>query len=175
MKTGAASFVSGAQQIHRGPSAARTRKHTDMKHNSELSLCRLGTILSLVALAMMLMMLSACSPKTVYVPTETVRTDTLYRTALRIDSVILRDSVTIIRRGDTVYLTKYRDRFRYRECIDTVYQSATDSVRVRVPYPVERPLTQWERTKMELGGWAFGGIVVLLAVVAWLVFRKRRR
>ena len=146
-----------------------------MKHNSELSLCRLGTILSLVALAMMLLMLSSCSPKTVYVPTVTIRTDTLYRTDLRVDSVIFRDSVAVIQRGDTVYLTKYRDRFRYRERIDTLYQSVTDSVEVRVPYPVEQKLSSWERTKMELGGWAFGGIVVLLAVVAWLVFRKRRR
>lgn len=148
-----------------------------MKHNYELFLCRLGTILSLAALAMMLMMLSACSPKTVYVPTEKHfwHTDTLYRTALRVDSVIFRDSVAVIQRGDTVYLTKYRDRYRVKERIDTLYQSVTDSVEVRVPYPVERPLTQWERTKMELGGWAFGGIVVLLAVVAWLVFRKRRR
>ena len=146
-----------------------------MKHNSELSLCRLGTILSLVALAMMLMMLSACSPKTVYVPTETVRTDTLYRTALRIDSVILRDSVTLIQRGDTVYLTKYRDRFRYRERIDTLYQSVTDSVRIRVPYPVERPLTQWESTKMELGGWAFGALIVAMVAVVWLIFKRRQK
>lgn len=148
-----------------------------MKHNSELFLCRLGTILSLVALAMMLMMLSACSPKTVYVPTVTIRTDTLYRTALRIDSVILRDSVTIIRRGDTVYLTKYRDRFRYRERIDTLYQSVTDSVEVRVPYPVERKLTRWERTKMELGGWAFGALIVavLAVVIMWLIYKKRRK
>lgn len=146
-----------------------------MKHNYEPTLCRLGTILSLAALAMMLLMLSSCSPKTVYVPTVTIRTDTLYRTALRVDSVIFRDSVAVIQRGDTVYLTKYRDRFRYRECIDTVYQSATDSVRIRVPYPVERPLTQWERTKMELGGWAFGALIVAVVAVVWLIFKRRQK
>ena len=146
-----------------------------MKHNYEPTLCRLGTILSLVALAMMLLMLSSCSPKTVYVPTVTIRTDTLYRTSLRVDSVIFRDSVAVIRRGDTVYLTKYRDRFRYRERIDTLYQSVTDSVEVRVPYPVERKLTRWERTKMKLGGWAFGALIVAVVAVVWLIFKKRKK
>ena len=148
---------------------------TDMKHNYEPTLCRLGTILSLVALDMMFLMLASCSPKTVYVPTVTIRTDTLYRTDLRVDSILLRDSVTLIRRGDTVYLTKYRDRFRYRERIDTLYQSVTDSVEVRVPYPVERELTRWERTKMELGGWAFGALIVAVVAVVWLIFKKRRK
>ena len=146
-----------------------------MKHNYELSLCRLGTLLSLAALAMMLMMLSACSPKTVYVPTEAIRTDTLYRTDLRVDSVIFRDSVAVIQRGDTVYLTKYRDRFRYRERIDTLYQSVTDSVEVRVPHPVEQKLSSWERTKMELGGWAFGALIVAVVAVVWLIFKRRQK
>jgi len=31
---------------------------------------------------------------------------------------------------------------------------------VQVPYPVERKLTRWESMKMELGGWAFGGLIM---------------
>ena len=45
--------------------------------------------------------------------------------------------------------------------IDTVMQR--DSV--RVPYPVEKPLTKWQRWKMDLGGWAMGVAAVLVILV----------
>ena len=124
---------------------------------------------------------SGCSPKVQYVPVEsvTLRTDTIYSTKVRVDSVIFRDSVSLVQRGDTVFVTKYRDRYRVKERVDTVYQSMIDSVKVSVPYPVERQLSKWEQTKMDFGGMAIGGIVALgLAVVAlavWLIKIKRRR
>lgn len=52
---------------------------------------------------------------------------------------------------------------------DTVYRD--------VPYPVERKLSRWERTKMNFGGIAFGGVgasVIVIALLAWLA-RKRRK
>lgn len=111
--------------------------------------------------------LGSCT-RTVYTPVETVtlRTDTIYSAKVRVDSVIFRDSVSLIQRGDTVFVTKYRDRYRVRERVDTVYSSATDSVTVRVPYPVERQLSKWEQVKMEAGGWAIGaGSVLFVALV----------
>lgn len=111
----------------------------------------------------------------IYVPVESVsvRTDTVYSAKVRVDSVIFRDSVTVIQRDDTVFLTKYRDRYRVREHTDTVYQSATDSVKVEVPMPVERELTRWEQVKMDAGGIAIGAgvalLVALIALVIWLV------
>lgn len=45
--------------------------------------------------------------------------------------------------------------------IDTVMQR--DSV--RVPYPVEKPLTKWQRWKMDMGGWAIGVAAVLVILV----------
>lgn len=122
--------------------------------------------------------LSGCT-RTVYVPTErmAIRTDTVYSAKLRVDSVIFRDSISIIQKGDTVYKTKYRDRLRYSERIDTVYQSMTDSVKVSVPYPVERKLTRWEQVKQDAGGIAIGAVIaaVFAAVLVWIVKRKRRR
>lgn len=122
----------------------------------------------------------SCTRK-VYVPVEkaVTHTDTLYQAKLRVDSVIFRDSVAVIQKGDTVFMTKWRDRFRYSERIDTVYQVATDSVDRPVPYPVERKLTGWEQTKMNVGGFAIAGCVILFvasaALAAWLVFVKRRK
>lgn len=124
----------------------------------------------------LLVLASGCSRK-VYVPVESVvsRTDTIYSAKVRVDSVIMRDSVAVFQKGDTVLITKYRDRYRVKELTDTVYQSAIDSVKVSVPYPVERELSRWERTKMDFGGMAIGALVIALcAAVAWLIKKFRK-
>lgn len=124
----------------------------------------------------LLVLASGCSRK-VYAPVESAvsRTDTIYSAKVRVDSVIMRDSVAVFQKGDTVLITKYRDRYRVKELTDTVYQSAIDSVKVSVPYPVERELSRWERTKMDFGGMAIGALVIALcAAVAWLIKKFRK-
>ena len=135
-----------------------------------------------VAMAVSVLLTSLCScTRKIYVPVENtvMRTDTVYSAKLRVDSVIFRDSVAVKQKGDTVFLTRYRDRYRVREHTDTVYQSVIDSVKISVPYPVERELTRWEKVKMDAGGFAFGaGTALLVAVIAllvWLIKIKRRK
>lgn len=137
-------------------------------------------IFLIIAITVIGGILSIGCTRQVYVPVESVsvRTDTVYSAKVRVDSVIFRDSVAVIQKGDTVFMTKYRDRYRVREHTDTVYQSATDSVRIEVPVPVERELTRWEKVKMEAGGWAIGaGTALLVAVIALLIwiFRIKKR
>lgn len=151
-----------------------------MKHHTRIFLKKNGVGLTwLIAIFVLtaLFIMGGCT-KHVYVPVEstTVRTDTVYQAKLRVDSVVFRDSVAVIQRGDTVFMTKYRDRLRYSERIDTVYQSVIDPVKVSVPYPVERELTKWEQTKMDFGGFALGGVIaaVLATMIVWIVKRKRR-
>lgn len=136
---------------------------------------------TVAAVLLACVMMAGCSPKTVYVPQERVvmQTDTVYSAKVRVDSVFMRDSVAVMQRGDTVFITRHRDRYRYRDRTDTVYQSVIDSVNVSVPYPVERELTPWEKVKMDAGGWAIGaGTALLVAVTAllvWLIKIKRRK
>lgn len=107
-------------------------------------------------------------------PVETVRSDTLYVNRLQRDSVYVADSVYVREKGDTVQIvrTRYVDRFRDRT--DTLRMVSTDTI--RVPYPVERKLTRWQRLKLDAGGIAIGmATVALLAIVVWLVLRSRRR
>lgn len=133
-----------------------------------------------IILIVALVALCSCTRK-IYVPVENavMRTDTVYSAKLRVDSVIFRDSVAVIQKGDTVFLTRYRDRYRVREHTDTVYQSVIDSVKVSVPYPVERELTRWEKVKMDAGGFAIGAgtalLVVVIALLVWLIKIKRRK
>lgn len=130
-----------------------------------------------IALLICLLVLATGCSRKVYVPVESVvsRTDTIYSAKVRVDSVIMRDSVVVFQKGDTVTITKYRDRYRVKELTDTVYQSAIDSVKISVPYPVERELSRWERTKMDFGGMAIGALVIALCVVvAWLIKKFRK-
>lgn len=135
-----------------------------------------ATIIAAVTLVLALA-LCGCTTTTKYVPVERVthHTDTVRELAVRIDSVMTRDSVAVYIRGDTVFMTKWRDRFRYSERVDTVYRSVADSIRVPQPYPVERKLTAWEQTKMDFGGWALAAVGILAVAVAWLAKRQRKR
>ena len=136
--------------------------------------------LSLAVGAVITLLFGSCTRK-VYVPTETVRTEYKDRVveAVRVDTTFMRDSVAVYVNGDTVRITKYRDRWRTRiiERHDTCTLTKTDSV--QVPVQVERKLTRWERTKMDAGGIAIGilGVAALggLAWLAWLAYKKRRR
>lgn len=137
------------------------------------------TWLALMLLAMAALLVSGGCTRKVYVPTEhtVYNTDTVYEAVLRVDSLIQRDSVAVVQKGDTVLITRYRDRYRVKERTDTVYKAKTDSVRVREPYPVERKLTKWEQVKMDFGGMFLGGLiaVVVSAVIVWIVKRKRNK
>ena len=110
---------------------------------------------------------------TKYVPIESVRTE--YKDNVR--EVHTTDSVTDARfvyiKGDTVI--DYRDRVKWRDRFvhDSIYIERHDSI--PVPYPVERELSRWEQTKMDLGGIAMGGLLVAACIaVVWLVKRFKR-
>ena len=153
-----------------------------MKRHTRETLTEWGALLAWIALMLVILLALALSggcTRKVYVPTEHIvySTDTVYEAVLRVDSVIQRDSVAVIQKGDTVLITKWRDRYRVKQRTDTVYKAVTDSVKVSVPYPVERKLTKWEQTKHDVGGMAMGAlsVAVLAAVIAWVVKRKRNR
>ena len=103
-----------------------------------------------------------------YVPVETVKTEYKTRDSIRFDSIYNRDSIYVLIKGDTVYQYKYKYLYKYQ------YLNRTDTViridSIQAPYPVEKQLSRWQSLKMELGGWAFGIIIVMaLVLVGWLV------
>ena len=108
-----------------------------------------------------------------YVPVETVKHDSVYVGKVVRDSVFVKDSVLVVK-GDTVTEYRWKYVFKYKNRTDTLYVSRTDTI--RVPYPVEAKLTKWQRFKMEAGGVAIGGFFLLLAaIVAYIVYRSRRK
>lgn len=112
-----------------------------------------------------------------YVPVPSVSVDSVYVDRWLRDSVYLKDSVFVNQwtQGDTVYRDKvvtkykYKDRWRY----DTVAVVRTDSV--RVPYPIEKDLGWWEKTRLYSFPVLVAMIAVLAFVVVWLVKKLRKK
>lgn len=161
-----------------------------------------GLVLAMLACILIGILMQGCT-STKYIPVESVtsRTDTVYSVKVRVDSVksIERvyetdnryDSVAPIL--DSLNRVIGWDRYHFREVtkinhreterlkaqVDSLTKVAEKKDSVAVPYPVERPLTKWERTKMDFGGMAIGGTatltVVVIALAVWLVRTKRRK
>lgn len=113
----------------------------------------------------MLLTLATCfvSCRTQYVPVETVRTEYKTRDSIRFDSIYQRDSIYMLVKGDTIYRYKYKYLYRYLTTNRTDTILKTDSI--PIPYPVEKQLSRWQSIKMELGGWVFVLVIILILLI----------
>lgn len=114
------------------------------------------------------------SCRTQYIPVETVRTEYKARDSIRVDSIYNQDSIYVLVKGDTVYQYRYKYLYKYQ------YLNRTDTIikidSVQVPYPVEKQLNRWQSIKMELGGWAFGIIILFaLIIIGRIIFKLKKR
>lgn len=124
-----------------------------------------------------------CSRKVVYVPTEsaTLRVDTLREISARVDSVWVKDSVSLRTSGDTVFLERWRDRYKYVGRVDTVYKARVDSIRIREPFPVEvvkeveKKLSWWQKSLIWLGGIMLTFLIALGGAYAFYIRQKKLR
>ena len=67
----------------------------------------IGGLIGLVEI-ILFCLLTSCRTQIKYVPVETIRTDSVFFNSVRIDSVLIHDSISIIQRGDTVAEYRYR-------------------------------------------------------------------
>lgn len=179
------------------------QKDKDLRKAFGDVLSGLATFAVAMALSVLFALLFAGCTNTKYVPVESVtsRTDTVYSVKVRVDSVKsierifeldnrydsvapILDSLNRVIGWDRYHFretTKINDREmeRLRAENDSLKAVKRDSVERMVPYPVERPLTSWEQTKMDFGGMAIGGLMalglVVIAFAVWLIKVKRRR
>ena len=113
----------------------------------------------------MLLTLATCfvSCRTQYVPVATVRPEYKTSDSLRFDSIYQRDSIYMLVKGDTIYQYKYKYLYRYLTTNRTDTILKTDSI--QIPYPVEKQLSRWQSIKMELGGWVFVLVIILILLI----------
>lgn len=128
---------------------------------------------SIIIVAMLLCSLFGSCTTTKYVPVESVRTEYRDRDVERLVADTVHNTRLVWVKGDTVVDIREKERIRRVELHDTCYIERTDTI--RQPYPVERSLSRWEQTKMDFGGFALGGIAVVLCIaVVWLIRKFRR-
>lgn len=132
---------------------------------------------------------ASCSREDYVPPESTFRhielsADSTDRTAaaVRADSVVIRDSVFLMLRGDTVVKETVRWRERIKIRSDTLFLTSEkvrlirDSIDHIIPYPVvkekrvevEKPLTAWQ--KFRLSGFWVSSIALLLLLA--YIFRR---
>ena len=120
-------------------------------------------------------------------------TERLHQKERQVDSLMQSHNERLVLndKGDTLRHDRetivYRSSHRETE-LEKLLEAKNDSIRylrqklesikadsIPVPYPVEKPLSRWEQTKMDFGGFALGGIVVVLCIaVVWLIRKFRR-
>lgn len=120
-------------------------------------------------------------------------TERLHQKERQVDSLMQSHNERLVLndKGDTLRHDRetivYRSSHRETE-LERLLEVKNDSLRylrqqlesikadtILVPYPVERSLTRWEQTKMDFGGFALGGIAVVLCIaVVWLIKKLRR-
>ena len=120
--------------------------------------------------------------KIVEVPVEkeVIKTDSIYITKVKVDSVFEKDSIYINTyvKGDTIYRDNYRfiSRWRDRVKLDTIYKTHTDTIKVEkaITIEVEKPLSWWQKVKQDVGGIAMGILVTLLVgLIIWVLIKTR--
>lgn len=112
-----------------------------------------------------ILMLVSCKTKYVVVPEYHEVIVNKHDTLMTRDSIYERDSIYIIKSGDTVttyrikyvYMDRWRDRVVYRDSL------RVDSV--RVPYPVEKKLGLWDRTVLAVAKPIIALVIVALALL----------
>lgn len=118
------------------------------------------------------LVLGGCKTKYVSVPEIHTEYITRVDTTVRRDSVYLKDSVYVERKGDTLYVNKtlYRDRYHniYKVKKDTVMKR--DSV--NVAYPVEKEMSRSERLFVAMGKFFAALVIALLFVIGVKLYKR---
>lgn len=118
------------------------------------------------------LVLGGCKTKYVSVPEVHTEYITRVDTTVRNDSVYLKDSVYVERKGDTLYVNKtlYRDRYHniYKVKKDTVVKR--DSV--NVAYPVEKEMSRSERLFVAMGKFFAALVIALLFVIGVKLYKR---
>jgi hypothetical protein len=128
------------------------------------------------------------SCKTEYIPVETSHTEHHWHTdsIKEVDSVIHERHTTImqldsvamaqygikLKNAERAWLVKSWELERQIEQLQKM-SAIRDTVRdtIQVPYPVEKKLSKWQQTKVDWGGWAMLGVLVVIILFLFFIPR----
>lgn len=105
-----------------------------------------------------------------YVPVESIKHDTTRIVQTKVDSIYQKDSIYIYGLGDTVFVTKYKYKYKTVEKVDTFWHERRDTIHVTQTVTVEKPLTIWQKARMRIGSVA---IIIAAVAILYLIFRRK--
>lgn len=114
-----------------------------------------------IVVALALSTLSSCTTTKV-VEHEVIKHDSIYITALSVDTILQRDSIHIRERGDTIEKVVYRYIYKVRERTDTMFMERTDTI-VSIETKVE------EKTRYKKDWLSIIGALVVGAIVGVII------
>lgn len=106
---------------------------------------------------------------------------TIIDSIFRRDSIYIKDSVSTRQVGDTVYSERWHWEYLYnffslqnielqnKEYGDFQYISVCDTI--RVPYPVEKELTKWEKFQLKYAVWSMGALCMILVWLGYKLYK----
>ena len=111
-------------------------------------------------MGVLVLLLSSCT-RTIYQDHEVIRHDSIYITAVSVDTVLMRDSIHTVERGDTVTTTIYKYIYKVRERTDTMFVERTDTVTNNVTKIEEK--TRYKKDWLSIvGALVIGAIIGII-------------
>lgn len=136
---------------------------------------RIGCLTPIAAIivgAVLLFALFGCKTRTEYVPIENTRTE--YRDRVvehtRVDTI--NNTEYVFCKGDSVIIYREKERVKIVNKRDTITLITTDTI--TKTHQVEKQLSKWQKIKIDLGGMAFGVILIGLGFLIFKIIRKIR-
>lgn len=136
---------------------------------------RIGCLTPIAAIivgAVLLFALFGCKTRTEYVPIEQTRTE--YRDRVvehtRVDTI--NNTEYVFCKGDSVIIYREKERVKIVNKRDTITLITTDTI--TKTQQVEKQLSKWQKIKIDLGGMAFGVILIGLVFLIFKIIKKIR-
>lgn len=131
-------------------------------------------IITKMVVIIFLMSITCSCTRTIYQEHEVIKHDSIYVTALAIDTIIQRDSIHTIERGDTVrtVITKYIYKVRVRT--DTCYVQHTDTVTKTETKEVEKIVKKKDWLSI-IGALCIGILIGIITLPIIRIFAGRGR
>lgn len=97
------------------------------------------------------------------------------------DSIYIKDSVSTRQVGDTIYTERWHWEYLYnffslqnmdfqnKEYGDFQYISLCDTI--KVPYPVEKELSKWEKFQLKYAVWSMGALCMILVWLGYKLYK----
>lgn len=116
-------------------------------------------IITKMVVTILLMSITCSCTRTIYKDHEVIMHDSIYVTALSVDTILQRDSVHVLERGDTVRITYFKYIYKFKERTDTFFRDRVDT------FLVKKNIVKYKTRTVKKKDWEFILISFFLGLI----------